>query len=39
MWSTIGTAAAQGQPGWDPGQPDLVGGSQSTAGDWNLDGL
>ena len=29
----------QGQVGWGPGQPDLVGGNQPVAGGLELDGL
>lgn len=29
------TCSAQGQVGWGPGKPGLVGGSQLTAGGWN----
>ncbi len=25
----------QGQVGWDPGQPDIVGGNQPVAAGWN----
>ena len=35
LWCPI-PGGAQGQVGWGPGQPELVGGSPAMAGGWNL---